>query len=87
MSREDLQRRKARALRLAILNRILHQIESGQFNNIQESTESVYPLHSSRTERFVPRGEYESPKERDTYNYGYTEIKELTGLESPNVWE
>lgn len=81
------ERKKKRKLRLALLNRIIDNIESGKFNNIQESKESVYPSYSSRTERFVPRGEYLSPGDRDTYNYGYTNINELTGLHSPNVWE
>ena len=87
MINRKYKRKKARALRWALLMRIIKQIEQGKFNNVQESVESVYPLYSSRTERFVPRGEYKSPADRDTFNYGYTEIDELTGLHSPNVWE
>ncbi len=81
-----LEKRK-RVLRLAMLKRLIEMVEGGRFSNMEEDTESLFPTDSTRTERFVPRGEYKSPADRDTYNYGYTEVKEMTGLHSPNAWE
>ena len=83
----SIAKKRKRVLRKLLLERLIKMIESGQFNNIEEATESLFPLNSNRTERFVPRGEYKSPRDRDTYNYGYTEIDEMTGLHSPNSWE
>jgi hypothetical protein len=71
------QRRRARALRKALLAKLIKSVEEGKFEE-----ESV----GSEGESNIPRGEYESPRDRDTYNYGYTEVNEMTGLHSPNVW-
>jgi hypothetical protein len=79
--------KRKREIRRMLLDQLVKDILAGKYNNVQESTESTYPLHSNRTERHVPRGEYKGPRDRDTYNYGYTEIDELTGLHAPNVWE
>jgi hypothetical protein len=70
------QRRKARALRKALLAKLIKRVEEGKFEEAAVEGQSN-----------IPRGEYESPRDRDTYNYGYTEIDEMTGLHSPNVWE
>jgi hypothetical protein len=72
------QKNKARALRKAFLAKLIKNVEEGKFEE-----KSV----GSERKSNIPRGEYESPIDRDTYNYGYTEIDEMTGLHSPNVWE
>ena len=71
-------RRKARALRKALLAKLIKSIEEGKFKE---------ELIGSEGESNIPRGEYKSPRDIDNYNYGYTEINEMTGLHSPNVWE
>ena len=71
-------RRRARALRKALLAKLIKNVEEGKFE--EESPES-------EGESRMPRGEYKSPRDIDTYNYGYTNVNEMTGLHSPNVWE
>jgi len=79
MDSHSLKRRKARALRRALLAKLIKEIESGKFLSERVTPDSTYPLHTSQ------RREYQNPRDRDTYNYGYMDIKEMEAG-TPNVW-
>lgn len=80
--------------RINKLLNILKKIKLKDSNNI-EDLDKLYPLNKTEREqvlmrdinniRELPRGEYESPLDRSSYNYQYMTIGEI-GSGTPNVW-
>lgn len=80
--------------RINKLLKILKKIYLKDTNNI-EDLDKLYPLDKTEREQMLmkdlnnaqelPRGEYENPLDRSSYNYQYMTIGEI-GSGTPNVW-
>ena len=69
----------ARKKRKQLLRKLLMQIMQGKYNSNKATSNELYPDANS------VRQQYLSPLDRDTYNYGYMEIKEMPASD-PNNW-
>lgn len=67
----DYIKNRNKALRKALLSKLLYQIENGNYTNISTDINRLYPQFSS------VRKEYKSPAERSTHNYGYMDSSEM----------
>jgi len=72
------EKHRRRQRRKRLLLRLLKDILKGDFDNTPELLDKLYNNNP-------PRRQYMSPRERDSYNYGYKEIDEM-GASTPNVW-
>lgn len=61
-----------------LLRKLLQQILEGKFDNTPVLLDNLYNNNP-------PRRQYLSPRDRDTYNYGYMELDEI-GAGTPNVF-
>lgn len=67
-----------RERRKKLLLKLLRQVLNGDFDNTPVLLDKMYT-------NTPPREQYSSPRDRDTYNYGYMNINEI-GADTPNVW-
>lgn len=70
---------KARAVRKALITRLVSQIETGEFSNIKEDPNRLYPQFSA------VRKEYKNPVEQGGREYTGMEVSEI-GAGTPNTW-
>lgn len=67
--------RRRKAMRRALLEKLIKQIENGEYSNLRSKIQNLAPS----------RQEYKSPLDRSSYNYGYMESKEMEAG-TPNIW-
>jgi len=63
--------------RQRILSAIIQEIMSGAYDSSQVPLDKLMQMHTN------VRQEYQAPFERDTRNYGYTDIGQMNSNEKP----